>query len=86
MAQRKSCRKRKTTEDSEEETAVPKAFGDLITADHIIMLDPEEASCGGDLCALVVQDRFMRWLERYPTPEHATLATTTALRQFFRPA
>ncbi len=46
------------------------------------MLKDEEASSGGDNAVLVIQDRFTRWLECYPTPEHTTHATTTAFRAF----
>ena len=82
-AQRKSCRKSKPAEEAgEEDASVPKAFGDLITADHIAMLNPEEASSSGDKAALVMQDRYTRWLECYPTPEHTTHATTTAFKMF----
>ncbi len=44
------------------------------------MLNPEEASSSGDKPAPVMQDCYARWLECFPTPEHTTHATTTALR------
>ena len=38
-------------------------FGDVVTADHIILRDSEEYSRHGDTCILVLQDRHSMWIE-----------------------
>ncbi len=57
---------------------MPQAFVDLFTADHVVMLTPEEASRSGGKAALVMQGRFTRWLECH----HAIHATTTEFQSF----
>ena len=61
---------------------VPLKFGDLITADHAIMKDPEEMSARGDMTTLVVMDRFTHWLSSYPSPTNDADSTELALKHF----
>ena len=45
----------------------PQKFGDAITADHEILNEDDE-SRKRDRVALIVLDRFTKWLQGYPAP------------------
>ena len=75
-------KKRESAEAEEEDMVVPLKFGDLITADHAIMKNPEEMSARGDMTTLVVMDRFTHWLSSYPSPINDADSTELALKHF----
>ena len=58
-----------------------KKFGDLITADHIVVGE-EEASQHGDRAALVLQDAASRWIDCYPSATKTAEDTQQALQNF----
>ena len=59
-----------------------KVFGDLITADHIVLGSEEDHSRHGDTAALVCQDFATKWLGGYPAPAKSAPESTAALQHF----
>ena len=52
----------------------PKKFGDLVTADHIVNLDPDEESFDGDLHACVLGDKGIHMMGCEPNSGKAAQA------------
>ena len=75
---------RETPEDAACEQLVPRRFGDLITADHII-LGERQASRAGDTVALVCFDRATCAIGVYPASPNTTDNTVAALLNFVPP-
>ena len=48
------------------------AFGDSVTADHIVLNDDESAGIGGMKYILVVYDRATRWVDAYALPSKSS--------------
>ena len=63
----------------DDEGESPKAFGDIVTADHIILGNDADDD---NNCALVVLDRATRYLAAYPQKAKATEETLASLRHF----
>ncbi len=82
--QRKPCRKATKDDDTlkAEEGKVPKKFGDLITADHIILTNPDEESIHGDKTALVMQDCATSYIMGYPRSRKETSDCLPAMQNF----
>jgi len=60
---------------------LPTRFGQLITADHMVM-GPTDAGLRGERTALVVLDRGTGWLSCYPLPDKTSEAALAALQDF----
>lgn len=58
----------------------PTKFGDSITTDHAI-LNELNLSKKGDKVALIIQDRFSKWLACYPSASKSADETERALRK-----
>ena len=85
-AQRKQCRKvSHGAAEDEDGREKPSCFGDLVTADHIVLGKEEEISRHDDTCALVILDRFTRWLDCFPLPNRSAESTEDALNKFIGP-
>ena len=65
--------------------AVPKKFGDLITADHIVKLDEEEVSLDGDLYACILGDKAACFMGCEPNPRKNCAGSVAALQGFLGP-
>jgi len=76
--QRRQCR-RKRREFSGDEA--PSAFGDIITIDHIVTVDPEAASVEGDANALTIRDVATGWVDCFPTVTKSAEDTVHALER-----
>ena len=84
--QNKPCRRKKVEPSSDEvDEGIPKDFGDIITADHIIIGDAEDESRHGDMTALIIQDRATRWLDCYPAVTKSAANTVKSLQHFVGP-
>ena len=66
------------------DTVVEK-FGDVVTADHIVTVHPDNISVDGDADAVVIRDRATRWTEVAPTAMKSQPEATLALRIFAGP-
>ena len=66
--------------------AVPRAekFGDLITADHMVLSDNCE-SRNNHRCAVVVQDLATQWIQAYPCKTKTSQETQRSLQKFLEP-
>ena len=66
--------------------AVPRAenFGDLITADHKVLIDNCE-SRNNHRYAVVVQDLATQWIQAYPCKTKTSQETQRSLQKFFQP-
>ena len=62
----------------------PQAFGDSITGDHKI-LNKDDTSRDHDRVALIIFDRFTRWLQAYPSSTKSAKEVRYAFRQFLGP-
>lgn len=71
----------RTEEDALVEDFVPKKFGDLITADHIVIGDEQAHSRHGDAAALVCFDRGTAALGVYPAARRTTEETVRVSRR-----
>ena len=69
----------------EKQTGAVKAFGELMTADHIILGNAVEFLRHGDTVSLVVQDYWTQWIASYPDAVKSGAATTQALNLFTKP-
>ena len=65
--------------------AIPKKFGDLITADHIVNLDEEEVSLDGDLYACILGDKAASFMGCEPSPRTNCAGSVAALQRFLGP-
>ena len=63
----------------------PEKFGDIITADHIIIQDDEQAGRHHEKSALAVKDRATGMIACYPTARHTKENTIKALQEFTNP-
>ena len=61
---------------------VPTAFGEQVTADHIITLDDEARGDEDERHALVVRDRATKWTQCFPVTQKTAEQTLAALRDF----
>ena len=77
--QRRQCRRVK---DPEDHSIKAVSFGDLITADHVVTIDPEASSVDGDSYAVVMLDVATGWLGCYPTASKSGEDATRALQDF----
>ena len=59
-----------------------KVFGDLVTADHIVLGSETDYSRHGDTAALVCQDFGTKWVAGYPVPAQSAAESTAALQHF----
>ena len=66
-----------------DELPEPKEFADAITADHKILNEDDE-SRNADRVALVIMDRFTRWLQSYAANSKASDEVIRDLQPFFR--
>jgi hypothetical protein len=64
--------------------ARPKEFGELITADHMVLRAPD-AGALGELAALVIFDRGTGWIGCYPVPDKTADSAFGALSHFAGP-
>ena len=62
----------------------PKKFADAITADHKILNEDDE-SRKRDRVALIVLDRFTKWLQSYPAETKEAKEVIAALQRFVGP-
>ncbi|MCP4242093.1 MAG: hypothetical protein GY772_16170, partial [bacterium] len=60
----------------------PKAFGDVVTADHIVSHSPVSMGIQGERDALVVKDRGTGWLSCYPVKDKSGDLARQALQHF----
>ena len=76
---RASCRRRAGT-------VVPRAehFGDLITADHHILIEGSE-SRNNHRFAVVIQDLATQWLQSYPCKTKTCQETQNSMMKFLEP-
>jgi len=84
-AQRKQCRRIKSSVREETGQAPPKKFGDVITADHIIIGDDEAAGRHHEKSSLAVLDRGTGGIGNFPTKNHTKQNTIKALQEFVGP-
>ena len=70
----------KGDDDTVRDEISAKAFGDLITADHIVLGSESNFSRHGDTVALVCQDCSTKWIGGYPAPAKGVDATVVALQ------
>ena len=73
---------RKVKDDAVSGEVDAKAFGDLVTADHIVLGSEDDFSRHGDTAALVCQDFCTKWIGGYPAPAKSAAESTTALQHF----
>ena len=64
----------------------PAAFGDQVTADHVIAEVENSRSSSGDRDALIVYDRATRFRACYPLPSKSAECTVQALKHFLHEA
>ena len=86
---RKVQHRRKTHGDDQEtggdgNDVATNSFGDLVTADHIIVGEKHE-SRRNDTVAVVIQDKHTMWLGGYPKASKTTADTVAALQHFAGP-
>ena len=86
--QRAPCRrkKHKPGDGQKEEAGLEevKTFGDLITADHIIVGDGD-ASHHGDRAAMVLLDAASKWIDCFPTATKSTEDNMQSLQNYVGP-
>jgi len=61
---------------------IPRVFGALVTADHLIAQDIVDESILGDRTAPVVLDRGTQWLDMFPLLSKDFVDTAAALKEF----
>ena len=67
--------------ESDDELIAQK-FGDLVTADHIIIATESDYSRHGDTAVLGCQDLATKWIGGYPAPHKTAEETIKALQHF----
>ena len=72
-------------DDDEFDQDIPKKFGDLITADHVVLGDELEFSRQGDSSALISYDRASKDLDVWPAPRHNADHTIKGFQKFVGP-
>ena len=83
-AQRKQCRRAPAKLPDDEDVA-PTTFGQIVTADHIIIGNEEGAGRKNHRSSLAILDRGTDWIGSYPTQNHTTAKTKKALQEFAGP-
>ena len=73
------CRRRKR-----EEGEKPKVFGEIVTADHIVLGETDMGGAG-ERAALVVRDLATGWISCYPLPNKSADSARNALDLFEGP-
>ena len=81
---RAQCRKKKGNKVEPDSLPEPKAWLDSITADHKI-LNEEDESRSLDRVALIVMDRFTKWMQSYPAPTKEAKEVVRDLQRFVGP-
>ena len=79
---KRQCRKH---EENDEISLEAKEFGDVITLDHIVTVDPEAASIAGDAYAIVIKGTATGWMECHPTATKSAEGAKIALERFVGP-
>ena len=79
---RAQCRSK--THGKPDDLPVPTAFGHSLTADHKI-LNEDDASRVGDRVALIILDRYTRWLQGYASKSKNHQESMKAFRRFVGP-
>ena len=74
--------RRKAPEGPTGQEVEAKVFGDLITADHIVLGSETDFSRHGDTAALVCQDFSTTWIAGYPAPAKSAAESTVSLQHF----
>ena len=74
--------RRKVRDDAAKEEVDAKVFGDLVTADHIVLGSETDFSRHGDTAALVCQDFSTKWIAGYPAPAQRAAESTVARQHF----
>ena len=67
-----------------EDRPAPKEFGDMLTADHKVMAQ-DEISKAGDKYALIIVDRFTKWLQAFPCKTKSTPEAKSMFQRFMGP-
>ena len=80
---RAQCR-RKKDHGEPDKLPEPKAFADSITADHKILNEDDE-SRSNDRVAMVVMDRFTKWLQGFAAPSKEAKEVIRDLQKFVGP-
>ena len=83
-SQKRQCRRRHPEEELVCDKRATK-FGEVITFDHIVTLDPAAMSVEGDANALTIKDLGTGWIECCPTSSKTEEATIAVLQQFIGP-
>ena len=92
-SQRATCKRKKrelaekTAENGEDSVELEccSKFGDLLTADHAILGDPNEESREGDKVAMIIQDSATKWIDCYPSAYKSMDETMKALQNYVGP-
>ena len=77
---RKAARRRARGALEAEIGKEPATFGDLVTADHITLLDEGQYSRVGDTACCVIQDAATMYINAYPAPTKDADDTIKALQ------
>ena len=74
--------RRQEKKDAETDEIKAEKFGDLATADHIILGPEIDVSRHGDTAALGCQDFVTKWIGAYPAPRKNAEESVRALQHF----
>lgn len=88
LHRRKATKSENGTLDGElgaERGGGPASFGDLVTADHVVLGSSQESSRRGDTFALIVQDHATTLIECHPAQSKPAKDTMAALIHFAGP-
>ena len=83
-SQKRQCRRQRTDDVLLGEGRATK-FGEVLTFDHIVTVDPAAMSVEGDANALTIKDLGTGWIECCPTAFKTEDDTVAALQQFVGP-
>ena len=75
------CRRKKGKDDTHDDVAKPKKFGDQFTADHAI-IGSEDASVDQDTVALIVLDRWSDFIDAFPATHKNATCTQLGLQEY----
>ena len=73
-------------QDDEADNSKYTKFGELINADHLILIDEDDYGRKGERCSLMMLDRGTQWLDSFPSKSHNTDATHGAFLMFASPS
>ena len=79
------CSGREPTRDARGRILAAEVFGDIVTADHIVMGAELDKGVGNEKAAVVVLDRATGWIDTYPVPDKSSSQAYTALKDFAGP-